>query len=829
MNSMNKSKIIYIAILFLIFFFAVFLRVYSYDKVFSEPIKYSADDGVYHMRLVENELLGDHFPHRLYFDPYTFFPYGTYVYFTPLHDQLLAGIIWVAGLGQPTLELINKIAPFYPAVFGSLIVFLIYFIGKSLWGRKAGLLSALLMGIAPAYLHKSLIGVTDHHFAEVLFSTLAMLFLILALISQRKTGLDRKFWLFVFLTGFSLGLYFLTWAGALLFLFIIFIFIISYYLIETFSGRICHWILTAGIIIFLITLVMISPFFGHPDILHSHLYNIQHLEALLFGILGFFFVGVLGELLKRKSLSFKKLLGFLFLGGILFLTVLNIAFPVFFEGLVKSVLATKVGVSSNPSVREIVSEMRPLEKAGIMGTFSCLFYFSLIGLGMIFKNFIKKRKSEDLLIIFWTLIIILMTGVVIPAFGLTRFTYYLAVNISLLSAFFVIKVLKFGLKGLAVSASIEKNSSIRKYVYLGSIVIIFNVIFFLFYPFPLNIFKPYPHNLPNIFQHTIAASKSGPHIKEKDWYDTLEWFKKNTPHPGVDYYALYQEPKFNNEKGEIEPFSYPEEAYGVLARWDMGHMITYYAHRMPVSNPFQQGLGMKEGEKVVPGEAVFFLETEEEKAIQCLDQLKVRYIITDYSTVDSDSYFKSLLIWLRQGNLEDYYLKDGENRKEGQESKYDNSMAVRLHLLDGRKLEKEEKTLYIKPLDHFRLIYESEKMVAFDKDDPKDRTQAVKIFEYVKGAKIIGKAAVGEKVTISTEIKTNQERTFIYQKSFTGKDGFFEFIVPYSTLGEEGIMKGETNFAVFASPYKLKLGNIEKEINISEKEILKGETIEFSI
>ena len=73
---MNKNKIITGILIFAIFTLALFLRVYfSYGAVMSSPLKYSDDDGVYHMRLVENELLGNHFPSRIYFDPFTYFPY----------------------------------------------------------------------------------------------------------------------------------------------------------------------------------------------------------------------------------------------------------------------------------------------------------------------------------------------------------------------------------------------------------------------------------------------------------------------------------------------------------------------------------------------------------------------------------------------------------------------------------------------------------------------------------------------------------------------------------------------------------------------------------
>ena len=40
-----------------------------------------------------------------------------------------------------------------------------------------------------------------------------------------------------------------------------------------------------------------------------------------------------------------------------------------------------------------------------------------------------------------------------------------------------------------------------------------------------------------------------------EWMGALEWMSENTPDPGVDYYAIYDE----------ETFTYPEESYGVMS------------------------------------------------------------------------------------------------------------------------------------------------------------------------------------------------------------------------------------------------------------------------
>jgi len=820
-----KKKIFIIVLLFLIFALALFLRVhFCQEEVFSYPIKYSADDGIYHMRLVENELLGNHFPKRIYFDPYTNFPQGTYLHFGPFYDQLLAGTIWLAGLGNPTQELIDKIAPFFPAILGSFIIFIAYFIGRKIWSKEVGLLSAFLMAISAPYLGKSILGNTDHHFAEVLFSALVMMFLIFALKERRnKKDFKRKrFWLWTVLAGFSLGLYFLTWTGALLFLFIIFSFILLYFLIEYLSKREPpFWILTIGIVIFSITLLMLLPFLGHPDIYSSPLYNVKHLESLIFGILGFIFIWTSTKILRKKNKNPWFLAGLIVIAIALLYLILKFFFPFALEGLINSIKAVNIGVVPLKDARQIISEMAPLTFKGAINYFSYSFYLALIALILILFRFIKKRKPEELLIFCWTIVIVLMAGI-IPAIGQNRFSVYLSLNVSLLIAFLAVEGFKFGWQGLRKAESLPSSFSLKPYLRIGSTLIIFNVIFFLCFPFPLNFFNKSPDNMPDIFKTAFFQAKNGPHKKHQDWYRAMEWLKNNTPDPGLDYYALYP---------ESTPFSYPESAYGILARWDIGHMLTYYAHRLPVSNPFQQGIGKIQGDYVEPGEATFFLETDENKATGYLDQLKTRYAITDFYSADPDASFKNLVKEI-EGNLEEYY-EFGEDESssiktlEEKPSKYDNSIIVRLHTLDGKGYKDEAQGVNIPALSHFRLVWESDTTITFSREDPEDETKLVKIFEYVKGAKIKGKTEPGTNVLLSSEIETNQKRKFVYQKELETKDGFFEFIVPYST--EKEYLPGQTEYWVFASPYKLKTGEKQIEINISEKDILQGRIIEVSI
>ena len=62
---------------------------------------------------------------------------------------------------------------YLPAILGALVPIPVYFIGKELFGSRAGLISAALIAILPGqYLVRTLLGSTDHHAMEILFSTL---------------------------------------------------------------------------------------------------------------------------------------------------------------------------------------------------------------------------------------------------------------------------------------------------------------------------------------------------------------------------------------------------------------------------------------------------------------------------------------------------------------------------------------------------------------------------------------------------------------------------------------------------------------------------------
>ncbi len=794
-----KRNIVFI-FLVAIFIFALAIRILpSWSIVFSDPVKYSYDDGIYHMRLVENMLLGGH--SRIYFDPFTNFPHGSYMHFTPLFDWIFAAVVWIISLGKPTLDSINKIAPFVPAVMGAVIILPVYFLHKEIFKNKlSAILASFFVVISPVFLFRSVLGYADHHVLEVLLSTLSILFLVLAL-QHGRAKQDKKFWILAVLCGFSLGLYFLAWTGATMFLFLFFCFLVFYYLSQYFFGHRENWILWLGLTIFFVSFLMILPFFGHPDLFNTYMYNIVHVLAFSLGVGAFFMLLLIDRLFLEKGIN-PKLMPLFFAAAIILLLVsIKIFFPFLFGYLISGVKEVNTGMVEYAMARELVSEMQPSSFGGLAQGFQMVFIGSLMAIIFAVYEFVKTKKPEFLFLSIWAIFILLMTGM-IPLFGQTRFAYYLAPIFSILLAYLLSEMIAFGWESLQKAKELSNDSPYKKYVNYGGLSIIFIAFFVLLYPFPFNLDSSFPKSLPYILQPVVYNSKLMP--ASKDRYELTTWLKNNTPDPGVDYYGFYQEPGINKETGEVNDYEYPDSSYGVLAVWDLGHMITYYGHRMAIANPFQDGIGRKKSDgSIIPGWTTFFLEKNEKTATQYLDDLKARYVIADSASANTDGIYQHMIKW-QQDNLDGFLAQDG---KSIDMDRYYGSMIAKLSLFDGKKTNIDG--LDIPALSHFRLVYESVTTDFSLKIDDNQDIKKYKIFEYVKGAVISGSVIPGSEVEISINIKTNQGRDFTYKNSAIFQKEGFEFTVPY------------------AGTYTIKTGRQTKEVEVLEADILNGETIKL--
>lgn len=149
-----------------------------YDQVFTgEWIKFASYDAYWQMAHVD-EIAPD-FPN-----------YAGKIFQIPFFHWLLSATIWVIGLGSPTQHTIDTVAVYFPAVLGALTVIPVYFLGKVMFGQFVGIMAAGLIAVLPGeFLGRSSLGFTDHHVLEVLLTTTALMFVVLAVKGKRSETL----------------------------------------------------------------------------------------------------------------------------------------------------------------------------------------------------------------------------------------------------------------------------------------------------------------------------------------------------------------------------------------------------------------------------------------------------------------------------------------------------------------------------------------------------------------------------------------------------------------------------------------------------------------
>ncbi|MFZ2499812.1 oligosaccharyl transferase, archaeosortase A system-associated [Methanosarcina sp.] len=823
-----KSSLPYTLAVAIIGFVALWIRTLPSGTVFLSDgfVKFTSNDAWYHMRTLR--LLLENYPNRIFFNPMTNYPYGSYIHFGPLYDQMMALTSLFLGFGHPSSELVNTIGAYFPAVLGALTVIPVYYIGKYLGGRKTGIIAAILIAFAPGqFLSRSMIGFTDHHVAEALFSTFFMMFFMLALISAKKKGLrfehiiNKQFdvlkepLIYSVIAGIMYSAYQLTWAGASLFALIVLVYAVFQYILDNFRNESSDYLGFTGIITFFVSAILILPFV-HSDMGFSlYYYSWFHVVTAFGTMAGFAALSFIEREFQRKQLKAYYypllIIGLAFLG----LIAVNIASPSLYS-LIISAPNTIFGIQTGgaSTIGEVSSMFYyggAFTFARAFGNFTASgFLVSILGILIMIANIFRKPKPEEVLVLVWSILLLL------AIYGQNRFAYYYSVNVSVLSAYvggLLLEKVKWNELDQKFKNTVKSPSDIPKFFKffkIEQIIAVLAIAVFLIYP----------------VYGSAMAQTGGSNDPSWEWIDACQWLRSNTPDPGMDYNAIYQAP----DNGEL--FQYPAAAYGVMSWWDYGHWIEVIGHRMPNANPFQAGIGGRRGsinETNQPGASTFFTAQSEDEASSVLEAVDpdpnksgARYVMSDARM--ATEIFMAMATWTldTDGYYQSYWT--GTDYQSLPSNRYYNSMEARLHVLDGNGLKQYRMVHETWATQTQEAGYRQVYNLLFGGNISQADTGYVKIFEYVKGAKVTGTASPNEAVKISTPIITGQGRTFEYsQSTISDSQGKYEFTVPYST---EGPISGETQFDTAPSgPYVLRYGDTTKEVRINEEAVLKGEEV----
>lgn len=763
----NKNKIL-MGILLL----ALAVRLWVFPVVFSGGnLTILGADSYYHIRRIFATVT--HFPSVLSFDSYIDFPYGSIINWAPLYDMFIAAVALLIGAGNPSFHTIEVTTAVVPLLLGILTVWLVFAITEKIFDWRAGLISAGIFAITPSHVYVSFLGYADHHVAETLLSTAAYLCFIIAIKQLQQNNITfgnfkeniLKNSLFPALAGIILSLSIFTWDGAPIFIGLIGLYIPVQFVIDRKFGRNCAYLLITGGITFLVSILIILPVAvsgGTGFEMVSYLPTMFHVAFLSV----FFFLCVL--LFAMQKLQFNKwwynpLLLLLIFGAGDF--SLKIFAPQFYQSAIDG-----IGYLFGGGVLATIQEAVPLFNTpsggftltNVWNAFGFTFYIALLAfIYFIYKTIREKYPPEAVFLTIWSLIILVLTVLQ------RRFIYLLAVNIAIFTAFFIVGILKPFKEEKEIIISKKKRKGQREAGSGSSAILNISIILLLLI------------GISNIIViNSLASGTVG--APEPDFRDSYMWLKDNSK--PTSYYDA--------------PDKTPE--YGVMSWWDYGNWILYIARRPVVANNFQTG---------IDDAARFFTEPDEKTANEILDRRKVRYIITDALMLKLK--FKSIASIAGKKPGDYYEIKKVSDRGEirsvnTENKKFFDTMLSQLHVFDGNGL------------GHYRLIFESN-MTAITSPDIK----YVKIFEYVPGATISGRAGDGE-VKATLNIVTNQGRTIVDTWKTNVSNGRYEIKVPYSTLGS-------TYETGASGDYIVQNGNVSTKVSVNEQDIQEGRELKVDL
>ena len=647
-------------------------------------------DTWYTLRQVE--VMVHSFPQYNWFDPMTAYPLGKLIDWGPLDPALAAALCLLTG--ATTRDAIINTAMWLGPVLGACLVPVMYLMGRVIYDRRVGIVAAALASFVSFRLFfLASYGFVDHHIAEVLTTSLFLLayFAILSYtrdhpIASSGTG-SRSVSL-----GLSLLCGFLYFAGLLasttvvIILMVIGIYTMIQIFADTLEGRPTHDYVLANSGIFITAILLLLAFGIKADGFSLSQYSAGHLLAC---------VGLLAATLALFLLSWgTRGKSPLFLASCVLLAA-GAALVLLFAPPLRQILDQVLQFLSPASAYSAsIQEMFPWSLETAWQNFNLFLILAAGGLLILVLHLRKKRRREEIFLGVWALTLLSITILH------SRFEYYLAVPFILLSALCIVEAVSRGFPGLVaagqkrlrdlkpspdrehpepqrpgkgpgrkgqakkISKALRKDSGKdgnrgRGYTAVAGVVLIA-----LFAGSGISL------------SQNIQSGMQIPYREiPGDWTDTLSWMDGHTPPLPVDYFGRY-EPK---------NFSYPPGSYGVMAIWDAGHWITFFARRIPNVNPFQDNLA---GDA---GGAAFLLAPTEANADAILDNLGTRFVITDAWTATDK--FTTQIPWVDPSvnitpYIREFFLPDSEDPThlslvDLYDDAYYRSMIVRLQNFDG--------------------------------------------------------------------------------------------------------------------------------------------------
>jgi len=539
-------------VLILTFFLSLFLSSYF---IIGVAIKghyavSGGSDAYYNMRIIQY-ILSTH--HQLLFDSLLNYPVGLenprppfFHWFAVLLGYAFSPFLGGVYASTMTMFLMST------AIGGALIVFPTYFLGKELFGRKVGIIGAILVALSPLTMMKSIATIGLFDIFTALFGLMFIYYYLRAVntfnfvlgdngsfsniaSTLRKNQLSI---IYALLAAVSLAASMLTWDGS-----------ISLVLILAGAGLVQLFIYTirkkSALSIFVATL-----FFGAGFIIAFPWYYVAGFIAVRFDypliIWGALLISsIYFILLERKPWVFS--ISLYIIVAVAAIALIDKVNPNIIQSIlsgqhyfIKNKIYTTIAEAQALPLGEDIMEFGPIQ-----------FFASIIGIGALIYYWIKRKDFN------MTLALLYFAGIIFISMIASKFLYFGATAISILTGFVLVKVFEM----LQFKDVIEKSKDrpvkhvLRKELKFAHYATILIVVFLLVVPttfyavdsgIPFNNKTTYDREIYNATPSILRPQNYTPpyylgafgvslDLPNSPWVRALDWFKnQDTSQPPAD-------------------------------------------------------------------------------------------------------------------------------------------------------------------------------------------------------------------------------------------------------------------------------------------------------
>jgi dolichyl-diphosphooligosaccharide--protein glycosyltransferase len=753
-----------------LFLVAVAVRALPIQAVYLRgQTHFFGNDAYYHMRRIFYSLAN--FPSVLEFDPYINYPNGGQPIWSGFFDWILAALLWPFR-DILTDSQIEMVVVWIPPVMGGATVVILFWLARRFFGAQVAAIAATCLCFLSAHFWYSQIGFVDHHVAVALITTgllaAGMIFIAAAedlnkpLSGHPFVGLAaiRAHLASTLVLGSLLALSLLVWPGALLHVGLIEVGLLVCLLSRPTREQAT---VVAGrmVIVHVVALAMIAPFSIGREWAQWSAFSpvvLSRFQPWFFASAALF-CAICAGLWTRFPHTGPGLATRAASAAIVASGLLGISFlswPELFDGA----LEAWGWLAKADHFQALVSESSSLFEVGghfglQVATLRLSWFVLAIPVALV-AGVVWLRKVEQPGAL--ALYLWWTFGLCVVTVIQKRFFNSASVSISLLFALSVVAIYHFISRRWIETA-------MQRVIVLAWLATLSVWVY-------LPTLKAYQLHVENLWNLVAGDPDKTPQaisyvgMQRLALREAASWLRGNSPSPGPWLDA------------SVSP------DYSVLAPWGLGHVIEYLARRPTVNNNFGDDVG-KENFMLVTD----YFSANESQGVDILEQLGVRYIITQPNVgfltkpPPVDGLFTSL-------------------------SGYDGSEFT---VFRGQQADYQGPVMALR---HHRLIFESIHSLQEGK-----RQAYYKVFEYVKGAVIVGQAAPGTTVKLELEIKTNRNRLLTYaSRALVSADGHYELRVPYSNYPVEGGIGPATS-------YRLSCRGEHATVSVSERAIRRGERV----